>query len=81
MLSSKFRLVGKTFLVPLLLAALAGCATSPTGRSQLLVFPAEELDSMGIKAFDEMRAQLSEEQRPQFDMNRARHVAESQAPA
>jgi len=62
MLSSKFRLVGKTFLVPLLLAALAGCATSPTGRSQLLVFPAEELDSMGIKAFDEMRAQLTVEE-------------------
>ena len=62
MLSSKFRLVGKTLLVPLLLAALAGCATSPTGRSQLLVFPAEELDSMGIKAFDEMRAQLTVEE-------------------
>jgi len=62
MLSSKFRLVGKTLLVPLLLAALAGCTTSPTGRSQLLVFPAEELDSMGIKAFDEMRAQLTVEE-------------------
>ena len=31
--------------------------------------------------YEEMRALLSEEQRPQFDMNRARHVAESQAPA
>ncbi len=31
--------------------------------------------------YDEIRALLSEEQRPQFDMNRARHVAESQAPA
>jgi hypothetical protein len=31
--------------------------------------------------YDEMRAVLSEEQRPQFDMSRARHVAENQAPA
>jgi hypothetical protein len=31
--------------------------------------------------YEEMRALLSEEQRPQFDMNRAHHVAESQAPA
>ena len=31
--------------------------------------------------YEEIRALLSEEQRPQFDMNRARHVAESQAPA
>lgn len=31
--------------------------------------------------YEEIRALLSEEQYPQFDMNRARHVAESQAPA
>ena len=30
--------------------------------------------------YEEMRALLTEEQRPTFDMNRARHVAESQAP-
>ena len=52
------------FLALLFLAALAGCATSPTGRSQLLVFPADELDAMGIKAFDEMRAQLTVEEDP-----------------
>ena len=51
-------------LALLFLAALAGCATSPTGRSQLLVFPADELDAMGIKAFDEMRAQLTVEEDP-----------------
>jgi hypothetical protein len=30
--------------------------------------------------YEELRALLSEEQRPAFDMNRAHHVAESQAP-
>ena len=54
----------KNLLTWLLLAALAGCATSPTGRSQLLVFPADELDAMGIQAFDEMRAQLTVEEDP-----------------
>jgi predicted Zn-dependent protease len=54
----------KKFLALLFLAVLAGCATSPTGRSQLLVFPADELDAMGIKAFDEMRAQLTVEEDP-----------------
>lgn len=31
--------------------------------------------------YDELRAQLRDEQRPAFDMNRARHVAENRAPA
>jgi predicted Zn-dependent protease len=46
-------------LAPLLVAVLAGCATSPTGRNQLLVFPADQLDTMGVKAFEEMRTQLT----------------------
>ena len=45
-------------VAPLALAAvLAGCATSPTGRSQLLLLPAAEADKMGVQAF----AQLKEE--------------------
>lgn len=47
-----------------MLAALAGCATSPTGRSQLLVFPADQLDAMGVQAFEEMRTQLPVESDP-----------------
>jgi len=46
-------------LAPLVIAALAGCATSPTGRNQLLVFPADQLDAMGVQAFEEMRTQLT----------------------
>lgn len=36
---------------------LVACATSPTGRSQLRLFSAGEINQMGIAAFDEMKAQ------------------------
>lgn len=61
---SKLRMMLGRFLALLLLVTLTGCATSPTGRSQLLVFPADQLDAMGIQAFDEMRAQLTVEEDP-----------------
>lgn len=48
----------------LALAALAACATSPTGRNQLLVFPADQLDAMGVQAFEEMRKELTVETDP-----------------
>ncbi len=51
-------------LALLILVALAGCGTSPTGRNQLLVFPADQLDAMGVQAFDEMRSQLPVETDP-----------------
>jgi predicted Zn-dependent protease len=43
---------------------LTACGTSPTGRNQLLVFPAEQLDAMGVQAFEEMRTQLTVETDP-----------------
>ena len=64
---SKLRILPGIFLASLLLVALAGCTTSPTGRNQLLVFPADELDAMGIQAFDEMRAQLTVEEDPEIN--------------
>lgn len=44
----------------LVMAALAGllvsaCATSPTGRSQLLLLPEGELSQMGVAAFDDKK--------------------------
>jgi predicted Zn-dependent protease len=47
------------WLASLLLAFLVSCGTSPTGRNQLLVFPADQLDAMGVQAFEEMRTQLT----------------------
>ena len=38
-----------------MLATTAGCGTSPTGRNQLLVFSPDELDAMGVQAFEEIR--------------------------
>ncbi|GMQ96147.1 MAG: M48 family metallopeptidase [Gammaproteobacteria bacterium] len=53
-----------TLLIMLVPMALAGCGTSPTGRNQLLVFPADQLDAMGVQAFEEMRTQLTVETDP-----------------
>jgi predicted Zn-dependent protease len=47
-----------------MLLALVGCAKSPTGRNQLLVFPADQLDAMGVQAFDEMRSELTVDKDP-----------------
>ena len=47
------------FRLPLMLAlgaALAGCATSPTGRSQLMMVSDGEMSKMGLAAFNDMRS-------------------------
>lgn len=53
---AKLRPKALGLLAGLIVALLAGCATSPTGRNQLLVFPADEMNAMGIQAFAEIRA-------------------------
>lgn len=44
-------------LMPLVVALLAGCATSPTGRSQLLLMPESQMDKMGLQAFENIKTQ------------------------
>jgi predicted Zn-dependent protease len=39
----------------LIALVIAACATSPTGRSQLLLMPESEMDQMGVAAFTEMK--------------------------
>jgi len=34
---------------------LAGCATSPTGRSQLMLMPDSQMNQMGLQAFDNIK--------------------------
>lgn len=34
---------------------LAACATSPTGRSQLLLFPDAQVDALGVASFDDIK--------------------------
>ena len=51
-------------LTSFLLLAISGCATSPTGRNQLLIMSASQMDSMGVQAFQQMREQQPEEKDP-----------------
>ena len=44
-------------LAPLAAAMLAGCVTSPTGRSQLMVVSDSQMSEMGLSAFNDMRQQ------------------------
>ncbi len=42
-------------LILLLIIFVAACATTPTGRSQLVFMPDSELDAMGLQAFDNLK--------------------------
>lgn len=46
---------GKRYLAVVGLLLLAGCATSPTGRSQLMLMPESEMDQMGRQAFTNIK--------------------------
>jgi predicted Zn-dependent protease len=43
---------------------LTACATSPTGRSQILLFPEYQLDEMGIQAFAGMKENIKISTKP-----------------
>lgn len=51
---SEFRL-SFILAVAMAVAMTAGCATSPTGRSQLLLFPDAEMSEMGAAAYADMK--------------------------
>ncbi|MGD2137222.1 MAG: M48 family metallopeptidase [Gammaproteobacteria bacterium] len=42
-------------LLLLLVTLLSGCATSPTGRSQLLLLPESQMSQMGLQAFENIK--------------------------
>ncbi len=42
-------------LIFLLILSIYSCATSPTGRSQLHLIPAEQMDKMGVAAFEDLK--------------------------
>lgn len=44
--------------------SLAGCATSPTGRSQLLLYSDSQLSEMGTQAFTGMKSELTISDKP-----------------
>lgn len=57
------RIVRASIACAVLLAA-AGCATSPTGRDQLLIMSSSQMDAMGVQAFDQMRKEQPLEKDP-----------------
>ncbi len=46
---------------------LSGCATSPTGRSQLLMMSSGEMDKMGMQSFDTLKKKMPIEQSPKIN--------------
>lgn len=63
----KYQVYGKNMLIKLLSiillsGLLSSCATSPTGRSQLLIMSSGEMDQMGIQAFDTLKKDMPIEQ-------------------
>jgi len=57
-------LIGKRLVWAALLVAVAGCATSPTGQTQLKLFPDSQIDRMGLAAFEEMKQQIPVSRNP-----------------
>ncbi len=48
----------KKALVTTVVAALAACSSSPTGRSQFTLFSDQQMNSLGEQSFEEMKQQL-----------------------
>jgi len=44
------------------LMSLSSCATSPEGRSQLHLLPEEQINSMGVQSFEQIKQQTAESQ-------------------
>ncbi len=45
----------RCFVAAMLFALIAACATSPTGRRQLILMPEQQLDGMGLSAFEQIK--------------------------
>jgi predicted Zn-dependent protease len=54
-------------VVGLALAWAVACATSPTGRSQLIALPDSQLDQMGIQSFDQLKKDTPIEADPSWN--------------
>ncbi|MDD1605987.1 MAG: M48 family metallopeptidase [Methylococcaceae bacterium] len=56
-------------IVPVLISTflLTACATSPTGRSQLLIMPDTQVDQMGLQSFQTLKSQKPISQNPQYN--------------
>jgi len=57
----------KLGLVLVMGSLLTACATSPTGRNQLIFMPDTQMNQMGLQAFDQMKKEKPVNQSPQFN--------------
>jgi predicted Zn-dependent protease len=56
-MSIKFKSI--TLTACLSIVALSGCTTSPTGRSQAILFSEAEMTSLGVQSFEQMKSELT----------------------
>lgn len=57
----------RALVCSLVVLCAAACATSPLGRSQLVLFPDSEMTSMGVSAFDEIKKKTPQVEDAQLD--------------
>ncbi|SER38051.1 Peptidase family M48 [Nitrosomonas sp. Nm51] len=57
----------RTVTAIMLILALSACATSPTGRSQLIFMPDDEVDAMGLQAFNNLKSEKPVSNNPQVN--------------
>jgi len=56
----------KKILSTMLVALLGACATSPTGRTQFIYMPDNQVDQMGLQAFDSMKSKNPISRNPRY---------------
>ena len=57
----------RTIAVVMLMLALSSCVTSPPGRSQLIFMPDDEVDAMGLQAFNNLKSEKPVSGNPQVN--------------
>ncbi len=58
-----FKTLSRLGIAVVITTTLAACATSPTGRKQVLLFPDDQLNEMGVQAFSSMKSDLQVSQK------------------
>jgi predicted Zn-dependent protease len=59
-LLKKFRCNFRLMFCVCIVSAVSACATSPEGRSQLKLLPDEQIDSMGVQSFEQIKQETPE---------------------
>jgi predicted Zn-dependent protease len=57
----------KNILLLTLVGLLTACATSPTGRNQLIMMPEAQIDQMGLQAFSALKNEKPISRNPQYN--------------